>query len=88
MEFVISRKFYFLLLFVIVTAVDDSRDLFKISPGDGEEFVYSPVGVNATIYCAVNSTILKWTIHVGDSDLTFSNHAENLTYRFTRNISK
>ena len=76
MEFVISRKFYFLLLFVIVTAVDDSRDLFIISPGDGEEFMYSPVGVNATIHCAVNSTILEWTIHVGDSDLSFSNRAE------------
>ena len=31
-------------------------------PGDGEEFVYSPVNINATIYCAVNNTILGWDV--------------------------
>ena len=31
-------------------------------PGDGEEFVYSPVNVNATLHCAVNDTILAWDV--------------------------
>ena len=31
-------------------------------PGDGEEFVYSPVNVNATLHCAVNNTILVWEV--------------------------
>ena len=33
-----------------------------VSPGDGEEFVYSPVEVNATIHCAVNNTMLAWEV--------------------------
>ena len=35
---------------------------FLVSPGDGEEFVYSPVEVNATIHCAVNNTMLGWEV--------------------------
>ena len=31
-------------------------------PGDGEEFVYSPVNVNATLHCAVNNTNLAWDV--------------------------
>ena len=31
-------------------------------PGDGEEFIYSPVEVNATIHCAVNNTNLFWDV--------------------------
>ena len=31
-------------------------------PGDGEEFVYSPVNVNATLHCAVNNTNLAWEV--------------------------
>ena len=31
-------------------------------PGDGEEFLYSPVNVNAIIHCAVNNTNLAWEI--------------------------
>ena len=31
-------------------------------PGDGEEFVHSPVGVNATLHCTVNNTLLEWEI--------------------------
>lgn len=53
----------------------DTTDLFIVSPGDGEEFVYSPVGVNATLHCAVNSTILTWSI---DDRLTFENPAQKL----------
>ena len=33
-----------------------------VRPGDGEEFVYSPVGVNATLHCAVNNTIFEWVV--------------------------
>ena len=31
-------------------------------PGDGEDFVYFPVNVNATLHCAVNNTNLGWEI--------------------------
>ena len=37
-------------------------DIDLVRPGDGEEFVYSPVGVNATLHCAVNNTDLEWEI--------------------------
>ena len=39
-------------------------DFFLISPGDGEEYVYSrtPVIVNATIHCSVNNTNLAWEV--------------------------
>ena len=31
-------------------------------PGDGEEHVYSPVNVNATLHCTVNNTNLAWEV--------------------------
>ena len=31
-------------------------------PGDGEDFVYSLVDVNATLHCAVNNTYLLWVV--------------------------
>ena len=65
----------FFLLYRIVSPDKDTTDLFIVSPGDGEEFVYSPVGVNATLHCAVNSTILTWSI---DDRLTFENPAQKL----------
>ena len=43
-------------------AYNNIIDLFLVSPGDGEEFVYFPVGVNATLHCAVNNTNLAWVI--------------------------
>ena len=36
--------------------------LFLARPGDGEESVYSPVNVNATLHCAVNNTNLAWDV--------------------------
>ena len=36
--------------------------LFLVRPGDGEEFLYSPVDVNATLHCAVNNTNLAWEV--------------------------
>ena len=65
----------FILLYRIVSPDKDSTELFIESPGDGEEFVYSPVGVNATLNCAVNSTILTWSI---DDRLTFESLAQKL----------
>ena len=37
-------------------------ELFLVRPGDSEEFVYSPVGVNATLHCVVNNTNLSWLV--------------------------
>ena len=45
-------------------------DLFLVRPGDGEEFVYSPFNVNATLHCAVNNTNLVWVV---DSSLFLNN---------------
>ena len=39
-----------------------STALVLARPGDGEEFVYSPVGINATLHCAVNNTNPEWEI--------------------------
>ena len=33
-----------------------------VRTGDGEEFVYSPVNINATLHCAVNNTNLVWVV--------------------------
>ena len=37
-------------------------DVFLVRPGDGEEFVYSPFGINATLNCIVNNTNLAWIV--------------------------
>ena len=50
------------LLYRLRSTNEDNTDLFIVSPGDGEEFVYSPVGANATLQCAVNNTILTWVV--------------------------
>ena len=52
----------FLLYKIVSTNEDNYSDLFLVSPGDGEEHVYSPVGVNATLHCAVNNTNLEWDV--------------------------
>ena len=36
--------------------------LFLVRPGEGAEFVYSPVDFNATLHCAVNNTNVAWEI--------------------------
>ena len=46
-----------------------------VSPGDGNEFVYSPVDVNATLHCTVNNTHQSWDIEM----LNFENTVERLT---------
>ena len=48
------------LLYRIVSTNEVNSDLFLVRPGDGEEFVYSPVNVNATLHCVVNNTNLEW----------------------------
>lgn len=37
-------------------------ELFLVSPGDGNEFIYSPLEVNVTFYCVVNNTQLEWMV--------------------------
>ena len=37
-------------------------DVFLERPGDGEDFVYSPVDVNATFHCAVNNSHILWVV--------------------------
>ena len=65
MKIVIGRQFFSSLLFLlykIVSTNTDNSDLFLVRPGDSEEFVYSPVNVNATLHCAVNNTNLAWDV--------------------------
>ena len=42
-------------------------ELFLVRPGDGREYVYSPVDVNVTLHCAVTSMELSWEV----DDLSF-----------------
>ena len=64
MKSVIGTQFFSLLflLYKIVSTNVENTDLFLVRPGDGEEFVYSPVDVNATLHCTVNNTNLVWEV--------------------------
>ena len=65
MKIVIGTQFFSPLLFFlykIVSTNEDNTDLFLVRPGNGEEFVYSPVDVNATLHCAVNNANLAWEV--------------------------
>ena len=42
-----------------------------MSPGNGQENVYSPVNTNATLHCEVNQTRLTWLTTVGDNPYVF-----------------
>ena len=53
-------------------------DIFLVRPGDGEEFVYSPFGVNATLYCAVNNTNLLWVVDMLNFDVDIERESLNL----------
>ena len=48
--------------FLIKIVWSDESINFLVRPGGGEDFVYSPVGVNATLHCAVNVSHLVWTV--------------------------
>ena len=37
--------------------------IFLVSPGEGRDYTYSPVGVNATLDCEVASNELAWSIN-------------------------
>ena len=37
--------------------------IFLVSPGEGRDYTYSPVGVNATLDCKVASNDLEWSIN-------------------------
>ena len=43
-----------------------------VKPGDGEEVVHSPIGVNATLHCAVNNTNIAWSINA----MTYDDESE------------
>ena len=53
-------------------------------PGDGEEYVYSPVDVNATIHCAVNNTNLFWIIDDLNFDVNFDRNSLHSRQIFRR----
>ena len=55
-------------------------DVFLVAPGDGKEFVYSPVGVNATLQCAVSNAELVWAIDFPEP-LFFGHHSRVLNSR-------
>ena len=66
-----SQLFSSTILMLRIVSV--CTDVFLVRPGDGEEFVYSPIDVNATIHCVVNHTkVPSWTID------GFSLESENL----------
>ena len=47
------------ICFILIINVD----IFLERPGDGENFVYSPVDVNTTFLCAVNNTHILWVVN-------------------------
>ena len=54
------------MYFVYIASVELLKILigiFLTRPGDGQEYVYSPVEVNATLHCVVNDTVLVWGIN-------------------------
>ena len=64
-----GRPLFFSLFFVFrIVWTYGSTDFFLVSPGDGEEFVYSPIGANATLHCAVNNSNPVWRVN----DLNFA----------------
>ena len=52
-------------------------DIFFMRPGVGEESVYSPVGVNATLHCAVNNTNLLWVVDMLNFDMDIERDSLN-----------
>ena len=61
MKVILGSLFFPQYLFIMSKIVwtDESID-FLVRPGSGEDFVYSPIGVNATLHCAVNVSLLMW----------------------------
>ena len=55
-------------------------EIFVLSPGDGREFIYSPVNRNATILCAVSEEVMEWTV----DGLNFYSSTEALVLLFRR----
>ena len=62
-KFNLQSRYMPLITFVtLITQWLHHLDFFLVRPGVGEEFVYSPIEVNATIHCAVNNTNLVWNV--------------------------
>ena len=51
-------------MIIITTFYCFAVDIFLESPGGGENFVYSPVDVNATFHCAVNNNNILWVVNM------------------------
>ena len=75
----------FVLISTLICYVAES-ELFLVRPGDGEDFAYSPVGVNATLHCTVNNTNLFWVVDGLNFDREFSGailHSRGIYQRLT-----
>ena len=62
-----------IIIIIIIIIVE----LFLVRPGDGEQFVYSPVDTNTTLPCAVNNTFLSWDVDGFSFDNAFERHLLN-----------
>ena len=52
-----------------------------VRPGNGDIPVYSPIDVNATLNCVVNSAELEWEIDGFNLESSIERHQLNLTIR-------
>ena len=52
-------------------------ELFLVTPGNGDSPVYSPISVNAIIFCVVNSSALEWEIDSTKFASPFDKHQLN-----------
>ena len=59
---------------------------FVVRPGDGSEFVYSPIHVNATLHCVVDGLIIYWM--VDGLNFIFRNEQAMLNVRGIFEITK
>ena len=46
-------------------------EMILVSPGNGLEFVYSPLNTNATFHCEVNQTRPTWLATIGGKQYVF-----------------
>ena len=52
-------------------------DIVLVSPGGGRDYIYSPIGENATLECTVSSDDLSWEV----DDLHFESYSTILNER-------
>ena len=54
--------------------------LFLVRPGNGDTPVYSPIDVNTTLHCVVNSSELEWEINGSNFKSSFRRQQLNLRH--------